>query len=116
MALGETGKARRAQDRLAGSARNRTVVIGVDRLDYSKGLPERIDAMERLFATQDDMVNRLLYVQIAPPSREDVRSYQELRATLEQKTGQFNGAHRSEERRVGNACGRPSRLRGAPDH
>src|SRR3546814_16101493 len=41
----------------------------------------------------DDMFNRLLYVQIAPPSREDVRSYQEIRATLEQKTGQFNGAH-----------------------
>src|SRR3546814_5000882 len=88
-----TATAQRAHDRLAGSARNRTVVIGVDRLDYSKGLPERIDAMERLFATQDDMVNRLLYVQIAPPSREDVRSYQEIRATLEQKTGQFNGAH-----------------------
>src|SRR3546814_7899361 len=49
--------------------------------------------MERLFSAQDDMVNRLLYVQIAPPSREDVRSYQEIRATLEQKTGQFNGAH-----------------------
>src|SRR3546814_18028613 len=62
-------------------------------LDYSKGLPERSDAMERLLSAQDDMVNRLLYVQIAPPSREDVRSYQEIRATLEQKTGQFNGAH-----------------------
>ncbi len=93
MALGETEVARRAQVRLVGSARSRTVVIGVDRLDYSKGLPERIDAMERLFATKDDMVNRLLYIQIAPPSREDVRSYQEIRATLEQKTGQFNGAH-----------------------
>src|SRR3546814_16090498 len=39
------------------------------------------------------MVNQLLFVQIAPPSREDVRSYQQIRATLEQKTGQFNGAH-----------------------
>ncbi|MBL0767685.1 trehalose-6-phosphate synthase [Sphingopyxis sp. DHUNG17] len=93
MELGESDAARRAHDRLVGSARNRTVVIGVDRLDYSKGLPERIDAMERLFNQHDDMVNKLLYIQIAPPSREDVRSYQEIRATLEQKTGQFNGAH-----------------------
>ena len=93
MALGETEIARRSQQRLEGSARKRTIAIGVDRLDYSKGLPERIDALERLFSSHDDMVNELLFVQIAPPSREDVRSYQQIRATLEQKTGQFNGAH-----------------------
>ena len=93
MALGETDIARRSHKRLAGSARNRTIAIGVDRLDYSKGLPERIDALERLFTSHDDMVNQLLFVQIAPPSREDVHSYQQIRATLEQKTGQFNGAH-----------------------
>src|SRR3546814_9179826 len=95
MALGETEIARRSQQRLGGSARKRTIAIGVDRLDYSKGLPERIDALERLFSSHEDMVNQLLFVQIAPPSREDVRSYQQIRATLEQKTGQFNG--RSEE-------------------
>src|SRR3546814_16810991 len=78
---------------LCSSARKRTIASGVDRLDYSKGLPERIDALERLFSSHEDMVNQLLFVQIAPPSREDVRSYQQIRATLEQKTGQFNGAH-----------------------
>src|SRR3546814_3305903 len=93
MALGETEIARRSQQRLGSSARKRTIAIGVDRLDYSKGLPERIDALERLFSSHEDMVNQLLFVQIAPPSREDVRSYQQIRATLEQKTGQFNGAH-----------------------
>ncbi|PKP98415.1 MAG: trehalose-6-phosphate synthase [Alphaproteobacteria bacterium HGW-Alphaproteobacteria-13] len=93
MTLGETEVARRSFERLKGSARARTIAIGVDRLDYSKGLPERIDALERLFTSHDDMVNRLLFVQIAPPSREDVLSYQQIRATLEQKTGQFNGAH-----------------------
>src|SRR3546814_7475612 len=46
MALGETEIARRSQQRLGGSARKRTIAIGVDRLDYSKGLPERIDALE----------------------------------------------------------------------
>ena len=93
MALGDTPVARRSFERLTSSARARTIAIGVDRLDYSKGLPERIDALERLFAGHDDMVNRLLFVQVAPPSREDVVSYQQIRATLEQKTGQFNGAH-----------------------
>src|SRR3546814_15087693 len=47
MALGGTATAQRAHDRLAGRARNRTVVIGVERLDYSKGLPERIDPVDR---------------------------------------------------------------------
>lgn len=93
MALGETEVAQRSQQRLGSSARQRTIAIGVDRLDYSKGLPERIDALDRLFASHEDMVNKLLFVQIAPPSREDVATYQRIRATLEQKTGQFNGAH-----------------------
>lgn len=93
MALGETDVARRSQARLTGSARQRTVAIGVDRLDYSKGLPDRIDALDRLFSARADLVNQLLYVQIAPPSREDVHSYMQIRTTLEQKTGQFNGAH-----------------------
>ncbi|HWK40819.1 MAG TPA: trehalose-6-phosphate synthase [Croceibacterium sp.] len=93
MALADTEVAQRAQERLASSARTRTIAIGVDRLDYSKGLPERIDALDRLFGSEDDMVNQLLFVQIAPPSREDIVSYQQIRATLEHKTGQFNGAH-----------------------
>src|SRR3546814_10658327 len=71
MALGETEIARRSQQRLGGSARKRTIAIGVDRLDYSKGLPERIDALERLFSSHEDMVNQLLFVQIAPPRSEE---------------------------------------------
>lgn len=93
MELGETDIAKRSHERIIASARDRTVAIGVDRLDYSKGLPERIDALERLFTGDDDLVNQLLFIQIAPPSREDVLTYQQIRATLEQKTGQFNGAH-----------------------
>src|SRR3546814_12987517 len=52
MALGETEIARRSQQRLGSSARKRTIAIGVDRLDYSKGLPERIDAIEQLFRSE----------------------------------------------------------------
>jgi trehalose 6-phosphate synthase len=67
-------------------------MIGVDRLDYSKGLPERIDGIGRFFDQYPDRVRDLVYIQIAPPSREDVESYQHIRNTLEQKTGQINGA------------------------
>ncbi len=92
MAQGETGEARQAQQRLMSSTRHRTAMIGVDRLDYSKGLPERIDGIGRFFDTYPDRVKDVVFIQIAPPSREDIGSYRRIRAELEQKTGQINGA------------------------
>jgi len=67
-------------------------MIGVDRLDYSKGLPERIDGIGRFFDQHPERVRDLVYIQIAPPSREDVENYRKIRTLLEQKTGQINGA------------------------
>ncbi len=87
-----TGDARQAGQRLLASTRHRTAMLGVDRLDYSKGLPERIDGISRFFDQHPQHVRDLVYIQIAPPSREDVESYQKIRTQLEQKTGQINGA------------------------
>ena len=67
-------------------------MIGVDRLDYSKGLPERLDGIARFFDNYPEKTRGLVYIQIAPPSREDIGSYQKIRAELEQKAGQINGA------------------------
>lgn len=88
---GQTAEARNAEQRLLASTRYRTAMIGVDRLDYSKGLPERIDGIGRFFDQHPDRVRDLVFIQIAPPSREDVESYQQIRAVLEQKAGQING-------------------------
>ncbi len=88
----DTQEARRSEQRLLSSTRERIAMIGVDRLDYSKGLPERIDGIGRFFDQHPESTRDLVYIQIAPPSREDVESYQQIRATLEQKTGQINGA------------------------
>ena len=90
--MGDTGDARQAQQRLMSSTRRRTAMIGVDRLDYSKGLPERLDGISRFFDRHPDRVRDLVFIQIAPPSREDIGSYQDIRETLEQKAGQINGA------------------------
>ena len=90
--LGETGEARNAQQRMMASTRRRISMIGVDRLDYSKGIPERIDGIGRFFDREPERIRDLVFVQIAPPSREDVQSYQEIREELEQKCGQINGA------------------------
>jgi trehalose 6-phosphate synthase len=91
-ALGYTGEARQAAQRVLSSTRRRTAMIGVDRLDYSKGLPERLDGIGRFFDRHPERVQDLVYIQIAPPSRADIGSYQQIRAELEQKTGQINGA------------------------
>ena len=91
-ALEETGEARQAGQRFLSSTRRRTAMIGVDRLDYSKGLPERLDGIGRFFDQHPERVRDLVFVQIAPPSREDVESYQRIREELEQKCGQINGA------------------------
>ena len=91
-AQGDTDEAKAAEERFLASLRGRAGMIGVDRLDYSKGLPERIDGIGRFFDEYPERTRDLVFIQIAPPSREDVESYQHIRETLEQKTGQINGA------------------------
>ena len=80
---------RRLQDSLGG----RALAIGVDRLDYSKGLPERFRAFERHLERHPDQGGRITFLQIAPPSRSEVPEYQALRRTLETLSGHINSGH-----------------------
>ncbi|WFL77786.1 trehalose-6-phosphate synthase [Altererythrobacter arenosus] len=93
MEEGRSREAGQAEQRIIASTRDRTAMIGVDRLDYSKGLPERLEGLARLFERYPERVRDLVFIQIAPPSREDIGSYQRIRETLEQKTGEINGAY-----------------------
>jgi len=69
----------------------RRCVIGVDRLDYSKGLVDRFLAYERYMEDHPESHNQITFLQIAPLSRADVRTYAEIRRTLEQASGRING-------------------------
>ena len=69
----------------------RDLIIGVDRLDYSKGLPERFRAFEGLLERYPDVRGRLVFMQIAPPTRSGVRAYQDIREELERSAGHING-------------------------
>jgi len=69
----------------------RRLMVGVDRLDYSKGLVQRFRAYERFLETHPENCNRVTFLQIAPLSRTDVRAYSEIRRSLEQTTGRING-------------------------
>ena len=67
------------------------LLIGVDRLDYSKGLPHKFRGFQRFLETQSEDSERLTLLQIASPTRESVEAYQEIRHELEQITGEVNG-------------------------
>jgi trehalose 6-phosphate synthase len=69
----------------------RTVLLGVDRLDYTKGIIERLLAVEMLLERRPELRTSLAFLQIAVPSRDDVREYRQLRAAVEQHVGRING-------------------------
>jgi trehalose 6-phosphate synthase len=71
----------------------RSHIIGVDRLDYTKGLPERMKAFRRLLELFPDKRRNVTLMQIAPPTREDVAAYTDIREELEKLSGSINGEY-----------------------
>ncbi|MEM1289235.1 MAG: trehalose-6-phosphate synthase [Pseudomonadota bacterium] len=68
------------------------LIIGVDRLDYSKGLAERMRAFEKLLELYPENRGVATLMQIAPPTRQEVRAYSEMHEELERLSGAINGA------------------------
>ncbi len=75
------------------SRAGRKMILGVDRLDYSKGLEERFAAYDNLLASHPDLEREVFFLQIATPSRDEVNAYQDLRARLDAVSGQINGRY-----------------------
>jgi trehalose 6-phosphate synthase len=76
-------------DSLAG----RAMMIGVDRLDYSKGLAQRMDAFERFLAVYPDWRGKVTYLQITPKSRSEIQEYTDMERTISEAAGRINGAY-----------------------
>ena len=74
------------------------VVLGVDRLDYTKGIPERIAAYEHLLENHPELRGRVAFIQIAVPSRVDLPEYQSLAVTVEELTARLNRRFGSADR------------------
>ena len=68
-------------------------IFSVERLDYSKGLPERFLAYEALLEKYPQHHGKIRYTQIAPTSRGDVQAYQDIRHQLENEAGRINGKY-----------------------
>lgn len=69
----------------------RRLILGVDRLDYAKGIPERLLAFECLLESRPEWRGQISFVQISVPSREDIPEYAELRHRVEMLVGRING-------------------------
>ena len=82
-----SAEARRLKESLSG----RNLIIGVDRLDYSKGIPQRFEAIEGLLTAYPEQRRRFNYLQITPYSRADLTQYRAFRRELEGLAGRVNG-------------------------
>ena len=70
---------------------NRRMILGVDRMDYTKGIHDRLMAFEELLSERRLSVDDTVYVQIAVPSREESLGYREVRREVEERVGRING-------------------------
>jgi trehalose 6-phosphate synthase len=80
-------------NQLRTSLDGRALIIGVDRLDYSKGLPQRFEAFARLLERAPELHRQVTFMQIAPPSRGSVLEYRQIRRELERSAGHINGKY-----------------------
>jgi glycosyltransferase involved in cell wall biosynthesis len=70
---------------------SRTILLSVDRLDYTKGLPQRLDAFSLLLEREPDLRGRITLVQFVIPSRGGIAQYTELKREIERRVGELNG-------------------------
>ncbi|MDO9453149.1 MAG: trehalose-6-phosphate synthase [Stagnimonas sp.] len=86
-------RAVRTVNRMRAELRNRTQIIGVDRLDYAKGLLRRLEAYERFLEQHPRAHGRVEYLQLAPVSRGEVGAYQDFREQMERDAARINGRY-----------------------
>jgi trehalose 6-phosphate synthase/phosphatase len=72
---------------------NRKIIISIDRLDYTKGIIQRLEAFDLFLSENPEYKEKVTLIMVAVPSRTDVEDYQELRNKLEQLVGRINGEH-----------------------
>lgn len=86
----EPGVAKRISE-LEEKYKGKIVITGVDRMDYIKGLPHKLRGFEMFLQEHPELVKKIVLVQVAIPSREDVKEYQELEAEVAESVSRING-------------------------
>ncbi len=82
-------------DALKEAYAGKKIIIGVDRLDYTKGIPEKLLAFEDLLRRYPKWRDKCVLIQVAAPSRESVDEYQALKRRVDELVGRINGKYAS---------------------
>jgi alpha,alpha-trehalose-phosphate synthase [UDP-forming] len=85
----------RVSRELRHSVEGRKLIVGIDRLDYTKGIPERLLGFASLLKENPGLRKEVSLVQVVVPSREEIRNYSELREVIERRIGEINGMYGS---------------------
>ena len=91
--LSRLRESQEAYETLRETYAQRRLLVGVDRLDYSKGLPQRLRAFRELLARYPENHQSATLIQIASPTRESVHAYEDIRHELEGLSGEINGTY-----------------------
>lgn len=86
-------EARRQGEAVHGAIGTRALILGVDRLDYSKGIPERLRGYERLLEDYPEHRRQVVFMQVSAPSREDLPEYRDMRRQIERLVGSIGGRY-----------------------
>jgi trehalose 6-phosphate synthase/phosphatase len=78
-------------EEIRSDANGRNILLGVDRLDYTKGIRRRLLAVERLLRREPELANRIRMIQVTVPSRGQVEAYGEFRRSVDEIVGRING-------------------------
>lgn len=81
--------------RIRGDARGRKIVLGIDRLDYTKGIPRRLLSIERFLEREPALRSEVRFIQLAVPTRDKVEAYATFRSTVNEMIGRINGHYGS---------------------
>lgn len=88
----KSSKSKEARE-LEASLDGRALILGVDRMDYSKGLIQRLKSIDELLTQHPEWCKKFTFLQITPPTREGIQKYANLRAEIESLVGHINGKH-----------------------
>lgn len=89
--LADSPKARQRIREIRADFTGRSMLLGVDRLDYTKGIPQKLQAFRTALENYPELKEKISLLQILVPSREDVPAYQELKRNIEQLISRING-------------------------
>jgi trehalose-6-phosphate synthase len=88
-----TEETRAEMVRLRAGFQDRKIILGIDRLDYIKGIPQKLHAFDKMLRDNQEWADKVVLVQVCVPTRSTVTEYKKLRSEVEELVGRINGNH-----------------------